>query len=66
MKGGEVATCPTFHMGRVVTDSCQCHSDRQLIEKKKLGFWVLVTGVRRRKNEQNGKKRKEVEEGKHR
>ena len=33
----------------------QCHSDRQLIEKeKKLGFWVLVTGDRRR--EQNIKK----------
>ena len=34
----------------------QCHSDRQLIGKKiKPGFWVLVTGDRRRKK-QNGKK----------
>ena len=43
------------HGKRVVRDSCQTHSDRQLIEKeKKIGFWVLVTSDRRRK-EQNGK-----------
>ena len=46
------------HGERVVSDSCQCHGDRQLIEKeKKIGFWVLVTSDRRRK-EQNGKKGK--------
>ena len=49
------------HGERVVPDSCQCHSDRQLIGKKKNqktknkpGFWVLVTSNIRR-NEQNGK-----------
>ena len=46
------------HGKMVVPDSCQCHRDRQLIEKeKKPSFWVLVTSDRRRK-EQNGKKGK--------
>ena len=41
----------------------QCHSDRQLIEKEKnLGFWVLVTGDRRRKgqNEKKARRKKMV------
>ena len=51
------------HGERVVPDSCQCHSDRQLIEKEKnLGFWVLVTGDRRRKgqNEKKARRKKMV------
>ena len=57
------------HGEKVVPDLCQCHSDRQLIGKKKNqktknkpGFWVLVTNNRRRKeqNGKNGRRKKKV------
>ena len=50
MKGGDVATCTTFHMGKGSVYQCKDRSGRQLIEKEKnLGFWVLVISNRRRK-----------------
>ena len=45
MKGGEIAT--------MIDNAIVI--DKSLEKKKKLGFWVLVTGDRRRK-EQNKKK----------
>ena len=62
MKGGEIATCPTFHMGKgqcltrvnaiVIDNSLEKKKNQKT--KNKPGFWVLVTSNRRRK-EQNGK-----------
>ena len=50
MKGGDAATCTTFHMGKGSVYQCKDRSCRQLIEKEKnLGFWVLVISNRRRK-----------------
>ena len=61
MKGGEIATCPTFHMGKgqwltrvnaIVIDNSLKKKNQKT--KNKPGFWVLVTSNIRR-NEQNGK-----------
>ena len=50
MKGGDMATMPTFHMGKSSVYQCIDLSGRQLIEKEKknLSFWVLVTNNRRK------------------
>ena len=64
MKGGDVATCPTFHMGK--GSAYQRHRPQWQTthcKRKKLGLWVLVTGDKRRKNKKNAK---EEEEGKRR
>ena len=63
MKGGDVATCTTFHMGKGSVYQCKDRSGRQLIEKEKnLGFWVLVTCNRRRKMQKRKGKENEDEE----
>ena len=47
MKGGGVATYPTFHVEKGSVCQCIDRSGRQLIEKEKnLGFGVLVTSDR--------------------
>ena len=58
MKGGDVATCPTFHMGNGSICQCIDRSGRQPIEKEKILAFGYQTCDRRwkmqkRKNKEN-------------
>ena len=61
MKGGDVATCTTFHMGKGRVYQCKDRSGRQLIEKEKKS-WLLGTSDQQQKKEDV----KEEEQGKRR